>query len=85
METGRLTLIRMGDNRFEFRRRSILSRRFDLTREGSTAAPGSTGQKSMFSTSLTSDLPPEVPTLLQAFLLALMFDMTFVVLDRSGY
>ncbi len=84
LETGKQTLIRMGDEKFEFRRRSLFSRRFDLAREGDPAPLGSAGRKSLFSTELTCDLPPEVPTLLQAFLFALLFDMTFVALDRSS-
>jgi hypothetical protein len=33
---------------------------------------------------MTSNLPPEVPARLQGFLIALLFDMTFVALDRSN-
>ncbi len=84
LDAGKGTRIRMGGETFRFRRRSLISRRFDLSREGSSAPLGSAGQKSLFSTVLTSDLPPEVPTLMQAFLFALLFDMTFVALDRSS-
>jgi len=84
LETGKRTVIRAGDDRFEFRRRSLFSRRFDLYREGSSTSLGSAGQKSLLSTLTTSDLAPEVPAWLQAFLIALLFDMTFVALDRSN-
>ena len=85
LETGRGSAIAMGEDRFELRRHSVFSRRFDLYREGGSTPLGSVGQKSMFSTELTSDLPPEAPELLQAFLFALLFDMTFVSLDRSSH
>ena len=84
LESNRGALIRMGDQKFEFRRRSPFSRRYDLYREGISGALGSSGQKSLFSTVLTSDLAPEVPALLQAFLFALLLDITFVALDRSS-
>jgi hypothetical protein len=84
LEAGGRTAIAKGDDRFELRRRSVFSRRFDLYRDGNSAPLGSAGQGSFFSTSLTCDLKPEVPELLQAFLFALLFDMTFVGLDRSS-
>jgi hypothetical protein len=76
----------MDDDRFELRRRSMFSRRFDLYRDGIPVPLGSAGQESLFSISLTCDLKAEVPVLLQAFLFALLFDKTFVGLDRpSGW
>jgi hypothetical protein len=51
--------------------------------EGPIGALGSAGQRSSFSTWLTSVLPPEIAPLLQAFLFALLLDATFVALDRS--
>ena len=76
--------IEAGGERFAFSRRSLSSRRFDLIRKGGATPLGSAGQKSLFSTHLTADLPPEVPEWLQAFLLALLYDKTFVELDRSS-
>ncbi len=76
--------ISSGGRLFEFRRRSFLSRRYDLYRQGSATPVGSAGQRSLFATSMTSDLPSEIPALLQAFLFALLFDITFVAMDRSS-
>jgi len=58
-------MIWAGDDRFEFRRRSLFSRRFDLYREGSSTPLGWVGQKSLLPTLMTSDSPPEVPAWLQ--------------------
>jgi hypothetical protein len=83
-DAGKGIAIRSGGELYEFRRRSIFSRRYDLYRQGSARPLGSAGQRSLFSTSMTSDLPSEIPALLRAFLFALLFDMTFVALDRSS-
>ncbi len=69
---------------FEMRRRSAFSRRFDLYLEKGGEPVGSVGQTSAVSTSLTADCLPEVGELIQAFLIALLIDATFVALDRSS-
>ena len=76
--------IEAAGQRFEMRRRSAFSRRFDLYPEAGAEPVGSVGQTSAVSTSLTADCLPEVGELIQAFLIALLIDTTFVALDRSN-
>jgi hypothetical protein len=79
-----VTWIEAAGQTFELRRRSAFSRRFDLYPEATREPVGSVGQTSALSTSITSDCLPEVGELIQAFLIALLIDTTFVALDRSS-
>jgi len=76
--------IAFGEASYALRRRSMFSRRYDLHPVGAAAPLGSVGPPRMLSTSLTADFPPDVPMLLQAFLFALMLDMTFAALENSS-
>ena len=84
LEDGGGFAIGAGGHTFELRRRSPFSRRYDLSRTRDGTRLGTVGQKSLFSTHLTSDLPSEVPEWLQAFLFVLLYDKTFVELDLLG-
>jgi hypothetical protein len=77
VDVGWLFVIDTDGERFEFRPRSLISRRFDLSREGGATPLGSVGPKSPISTNLIADLPPDVPELLQAFLFVLVYDKGF--------
>ena len=83
-EAPRGTAISFGGERFAFRRRSVFSPRYDLYAENGEQPLGSAGQRSLFSTSLTAEFSPDLSELLQAFLLTLIYDMTFVALDQSS-
>ncbi len=76
------TWIEASGQMFEMRRRSAFSGRFDLYPATGAEPVGSVGQTSAVSTSLTSECRPEVGELIQACLIALLLDATFVGLDR---
>ena len=76
-------LIARGEEAFELRRRSALSRLYDLYRQGQGEALGSAGPRKFFAARLHADLPSEFDAPFQVFAVALHTDLTFVELAKT--
>lgn len=76
-------LVARGDETFELRRRSLISRLYDLYRQGQSQALGAVGAGGVFAP-LQVDLPNEFDELFQVFAIALYTDLTVVAANNDG-
>jgi len=77
-------LVARGDEAFELRRRSLVSRLYDLYRQGQSEALGAIGAEGFFKAPLQVDLPNEFDELFQVFVIALYTDLIAVAANDDG-
>ncbi len=77
-------LVTRGDEAFELRRRSLVSRLYDLYRHGQSEALGAVGAEGFIKAPLQVDLPTEFDELFQVFAIALYTDLIAVAANDDG-